>query len=155
MKKFLLKAYLTDNGQPMLCEESASYNVDMRKAYDDPKRIYDLACQLGCDKMAEESLYCLCLDSKLRVVGLFLVSSGTIDQTIFSVRELFQKALLLGAVKIVVWHNHPSDDPTPSMMDVQMTKRIQLGGEILGVELLDHIIVARSAYTSLQEEGVL
>jgi DNA repair protein RadC len=67
-------------------------------------------------------------------------------------REVFQKALLANAVSIILMHNHPSGDPTPSRQDIEVTKKIADAGNLIGIELLDHIIVGDS-YTSLKEKG--
>lgn len=154
MQKHLLKAYLTESGQPFLAEESATYNVE-KKAYDNAKVIYDLACQLNCHLMADEEIYCLCLDTQLFPVGLFLAAKGSVNTSLFPEREIFQKALLLGAVDIILWHNHPSGDVKPSTADVNATKRIVKAGELIGVCLLDHIVVGRNNFFSMDEHGLL
>lgn len=155
MRMNLLKTVKTEEGYLSLAEESTSYKVDRRLAYDNPRRIYDLACQLDCDMLADEEAYCLCLDTRLKPIGLFLVGKGGNDGCPLPRRELFQKALLLGAVKIVLWHNHPSGDPTPSSLDIYETRKVKEAGEIVAVELLDHIVVARGCYRSLKEEGCI
>lgn len=155
MKKYILKGILDDAGHPRLKETSESYHIDNRVCFDNPKKIYDLACQLGCDELAEEEVYCLCMNKKLRVVGLFMVSHGTVDGSPVSIREIFQKALLLGAVGISLWHNHPTGDVTPSVPDVTVTKQVKEAGQLIGIELLDHVIVGRDTYCSFREEGMI
>ena len=70
-------------------------------------------------------------------------------------RELFVEALQKNAVSIVLLHNHPSGDPTPSKEDVLITRRIQEAGRLIGVELLDHIVIGDNCYVSLREKGLV
>ena len=72
-----------------------------------------------------------------------------------SPRELFVEALQKNAVAIVLLHNHPSGDPTPSKEDVLITRRIQEAGRLIGVELLDHIVIGDNCYVSLREKGLV
>ena len=75
--------------------------------------------------------------------------------SVISPREIFLEALQKGAVYIIVLHNHPSGDPTPSREDMLITKRIREAGLILGIELLDHIIIGDNCYVSFVQEGLL
>lgn len=100
----------------------------------------------------EEYMYMICMNTKNRIIGVFEISHGTVNSSIVGVREIFQKALLANAVSILIMHNHPSGDPTPSREDIEITRRIVEAGKILGVQVLDHIIVG-DQYTSLKEKG--
>lgn len=95
------------------------------------------------------------LDAKHRVLRTTLLSVGTLDASIVHPREVFREAASGGAAAIVVFHNHPSGDPTPSADDVALTKRLVTAGEVMGITVLDHVIVAENAYASLQERGHL
>ena len=77
------------------------------------------------------------------------------NASIISPREIFIEALEKNAVAIVLVHNHPSGDPTPSENDFRFTKRIQEAGKLIGIELLDHIIIGNNCYTSFAEEKLL
>lgn len=101
----------------------------------------------------EEYLYMICMNTKNRIIGVFEVSHGNVNSSIVGVREIFQKALLANAVSIILMHNHPSGDCTPSRQDIDITKRITEAGKIIGVEVLDHIIVGEHQYCSLKEKG--
>lgn len=101
---------------------------------------------------SEEYMYMICLNTKNRVIGVFEISHGNVNSSIVGAREIFQKALLANAVSIILAHNHPSGDPTPSREDVEVTKRIVEAGKILGVQLLDHLIIG-DQYVSLKEKG--
>ena len=83
------------------------------------------------------------------------ISKGTVNMSLVSPRELFVEALQKNAVYIILLHNHPSGDPSPSREDILVTKRVQMGGQILGIELLDHIIIGDNCYVSLAEMGIL
>ena len=94
-----------------------------------------------------------CLNTKLHMTSVFKVSHGNVNSSIFSVREILQKALLANAVNIVMMHNHPSGDPTPSRQDVTMTEKLKESGGIVGIGVLDHLIIGRGRYTSLKDRG--
>jgi DNA repair protein RadC len=102
----------------------------------------------------EESMYMICMNTKNKIIGVFEISDGSVNSSIVSPREVFQKALLANAVSIIVMHNHPSGDATPSREDVEVTKRLVEAGKIVGVDVLDHIIIG-DQYSSLKEKGYL
>lgn len=100
----------------------------------------------------EEYMYMICVNVKNKVIGVFEISHGTVNASLVSPREVFQKALLANAVSVIFLHNHPSGDCTPSREDIEITKRLIEAGKILNVEVLDHIIVG-DKYVSLKEKG--
>lgn len=79
---------------------------------------------------------------------------GGITHTIVDVRLLFKMALEQGAVAIILVHNHPSGNPTPSPEDIQLTQKVKSAGETLDIQLLDHVIITEKQYTSLCDEGL-
>jgi DNA repair protein RadC len=95
------------------------------------------------------------LDTKHRVLAVDTVSVGTADPTVMSPREIYRDALLAGASAMVVAHNHPSADATPSADDRQITRRLAQAGTTLGVELLDHLVVGDPDWRSLARLGVV
>jgi DNA repair protein RadC len=95
------------------------------------------------------------LDTKHRVLRTTLLSVGTLDASIVHPREVFRAAASGGASAIVVFHNHPSGDPTPSGDDIALTKRLINAGELMGITVLDHLIVAENAFASLREHNYL
>lgn len=97
----------------------------------------------------QEYMKLLMLNSKSRLIGESEISKGTINMSIVSPRELFIEALQKNAVYIILLHNHPSGDPSPSRDDILVTKRVKEAGKLIGIELLDHIIIGDNCYVSL------
>ena len=84
-----------------------------------------------------------------------LISSGTLDATAAAPREVFREATVAGASAIIVFHNHPSGDPTPSKDDLKLTMRLHDAGVVLGIDVLDHVILADTRYVSLKGESYI
>lgn len=146
-----------DNKQRAVLEKECSVNYpEIDRKMNSPEKAACLARQyLRLQEQTEEYLYMICMNVKLEVTGIFELSHGNVNSSIVSVREMFQKALLANAVSIIVLHNHPSGDPTPSREDIQVTKRMVDAGDLLGVQVIDHIIVGRPGYSSLKEKGYI
>lgn len=103
----------------------------------------------------QEKLKLLMLNSKAKLVGESEMSKGTVNASLITPRELFIEALDREAVSIIILHNHPSGDPSPSRDDVLLTRRIREAGSIIGIELLDHIIIGNNCYISFREKELL
>lgn len=103
----------------------------------------------------QETIKMLMLNSKAGLVGECNISKGTVNASLITPRELFVEALQREAVSIIILHNHPSGDPTPSRDDMLITRRIREAGAIIGIELLDHIIIGNNCYISFREETML
>ena len=99
----------------------------------------------------QESMKLLMLNTKGKLIGETYISKGTVNASLVSPRELFIEALEHGAVSIILLHNHPSGDPTPSQNDLSVTKRVKEVGELIGIELWDHIIIGNNCYFSFAE----
>jgi DNA repair protein RadC len=95
------------------------------------------------------------LDTKHRIIRARIVSSGSLDSTIVHPREVFREAASAAAAAIVLFHNHPSGDPTPSPDDLELTMRMVHAGDIMGIDVVDHLILAEQSYVSLLEAGQL
>ena len=95
------------------------------------------------------------LDTKHRLIATTTVSIGSVDHTFMSPREVFRDALLHGASAIVVAHNHPSGDAEPSRDDERVTRRLGEAGDLVGVEVLDHMVIGHGRWVSLARRGVL
>lgn len=102
-----------------------------------------------------EVVVALMLSTKQEIIGINTVSIGILDQSLVHPREVFKPALLMNAAAIILAHNHPSADTTPSVEDRTVSLRIAEAGKVLGVELLDHLIIGPKSFTSLRAAGVL
>jgi len=95
------------------------------------------------------------LDTKHRLLRTSVVSVGTLDSSPAHPREIFREAASACAAAVVLFHNHPSGDPTPSRDDVELTRRLVQAGEIMGIDVIDHMILADTRYFSFREAGRL
>lgn len=102
-----------------------------------------------------EYFFVIGLNGKHIELYLDRVSKGTLDRTIVHPREVFKRAISEGCSAIVVGHNHPSGSPEPSIEDMDLTKRLVDAGQLLGIPVLDHVIVAEMGYYSFMEKGTL
>ncbi len=93
------------------------------------------------------------LDTKHRVIRTLVLSVGTVDASIVHPREVFGAAAAAGAAALVLFHNHPSGDPRPSPDDVELTRRLAAAGVLMGIDVIDHVILADVRYYSFKEEG--
>lgn len=147
---------LTEQQRVVLEKEVSVYCPEIDRKMNSPEKIVSVATQyLHMQELPEEYMYMLCMNTKLEMTGIFEISHGNVNSSIVGTREVFQKALLANAVSIAMIHNHPSGDPKPSREDIQVTKKLMDAGDILGVQLLDHIIIGRPGYTSLKEKGYM
>ncbi len=103
----------------------------------------------------QEELICVMLDTKSKMIGDLSVTKGTVNASLISTRELFLNALRFGAVGILLLHNHPSGDPTPSEEDIMITEKIRKAGELMDIHLVDHIIIGDMCYMSFAEASLL
>jgi DNA repair protein RadC len=104
----------------------------------------------GCQ---QENFWVCYLNVKNQVIKKEVIFIGTLNSSIVHPREIFRQGVKVSAASIVVCHNHPSGNPTPSQEDIEVTKRLKEAGQIMGIELLDHIIIGRGSYISLKEKG--
>ena len=112
-------------------------------------------CRASMAFETTEQFRILFLDRKNVLIGDEVQQSGTIDHTPVYPREVIKRALELGASAIIMVHNHPSGDPTPSKADIEMTKQVKEAGEKLGVILHDHVVIGRSSDASFKSIGLL
>ncbi len=102
-----------------------------------------------------EQVILVLTDNKNRYQGEILISRGTVNMSVLSPREVFIQAVKMQAVHVILVHNHPSGDPSPSRQDIAITDQLFEAGEILNIPLVDHIIIGDNTYTSLKELGYL
>jgi DNA repair protein RadC len=117
-----------------------------------PKDVYTLMYP----KMREqkkEKFITLYLDTKNQILKEETVSIGSLNASIVHPREVFKSALLESSASVIMIHNHPSGDPSPSREDILVTEKLVEGGKLLGIDVLDHIIIGDGRYVSLKDEG--
>ena len=154
MRVVKYKTRLNGEGRAVLEKDISANYPEMDRVMNRPEQIVRFAREfLRMHEDTEEYMYMLCLNTKLVMTGVFEISHGNVNSSIVGPREVFQKALLANAVSIVMLHNHPSGNPTPSREDIMVTNRLVECGKLLGVDVLDHLIIAGGTYCSLRERG--
>ena len=149
------KTKLTENKRVVLEKEVSMNYPALSHIIRSPEDVVELGREfMHIHEEPEEYMYMICMNTKNKVIGVFEISHGNVNSSIVGTREVFQKALLANAVSIILMHNHPSGDPSPSREDVEVTKRMVEAGKIVGVQVLDHIVIG-DKYTSMKEKGYL
>lgn len=120
----------------------------------DPERVFQ-AFHARVRDARQESFWVLLLDGRHRLKSEVLISQGTLTASLVHPREVFCPALRESAAAVVLVHNHPSGDPSPSREDFQVTRRLARAGALLGIQVIDHVVVAEAGYRSLREAGAL
>lgn len=117
----------------------------------------DIAAMLMADMrhLDREHFKTVLLNAKHRVLGVADVSVGCLTSSLVHPREVFKEAIRRSSAAVVLVHNHPSGDPSPSREDILVTERLVRAGEILGIQVLDHVILGDSAFVSLREKGLV
>lgn len=137
-----------------LVKESAHKYADISVRLDEPEKIVTYAdLVLNFAAMTKENFVLIPVDTKLKPLGVFVITTGTINASLVSTRDVFQAALLCNAASIFVLHNHPSGDPTPSMQDKEITKKLIDAGKLMEIPLVDHVIVGENKYYSFKADG--
>lgn len=128
--------------------------MDLRKGFGSPKEIADYFMEELRHKK-QEHVILLLLDTKSRLIKQQVLFIGTINCSLLSVREICIEALKAEAVYMILLHNHPSGDPTPSSEDIRVSRKLKEIGELMEIPLLDHIIIGDGCYISLKEQKIL
>jgi DNA repair protein RadC len=102
-----------------------------------------------------EHFACIYLNIKNHIISTEIISIGDLNSAVVHPREVYNRAIYLRAAQIIISHNHPSGDLTPSRPDIEMTNRLKEAGSILGIDLLDHLIVSDNEFISLKEQGIM
>jgi DNA repair protein RadC len=132
--------------------EGAGNYLSPKIRYTSPTQIFDTFSFLQDE--TKEYFIALHLDGKNRILAVDICSIGSLNQSIVHPREVFKTALLSSAAAIILMHNHPSGDPTPSNEDLVVTRRLREVGDLIGIRILDHIVVG-STYYSFVERGII
>lgn len=134
-------------------EKSVNYNAETLTT---PASAVEMINRLtGLNVKGEENCYIVAFNTKSKPLGIFFLARGTVNLCLVGPREVFLRALLIGATHIILFHNHPSLNCTPSKEDVTLTERLKQSGELLGIPLMDHIIIGGDSYYSFREQGML
>jgi len=141
-------------GTAKACEIVACFELGKRLLRDkktsvilSPKDVWDRMEDIRGSR--KEHFVVFFLDSRSQEIRRETVSIGTLDESLVHPREVFESAIRHNAAGIIVAHNHPSDDPTPSRADLAVTKRLRDAGDLLGIPLLDHVIVTKGEFVSI------
>ena len=137
-----------------LAARMAKAEAAQRLCFDTPETVADYFME-ELRYAEQEQLHVLFLNTRNKLLKEKLMFKGTVNASLISPREIFMEALECHAVRVVLIHNHPSGDAAPSPEDIRMTHRIYKTGEMLGIQLLDHIIIGDHCYSSFQERGIL
>ena len=135
----------------MIKESSFLYQT---RTISSPKDAYEMIKE-QLEGLDREQFIIACLNTKNEPTNITVVSVGSLNKAIVHPREVFKTAILSNAASIMAFHNHPSDETTPSQQDIQLTNRLYEAGELLGIKLLDHLIIGDGTFTSLKEKGYL
>ena len=137
-----------------LAARMAKASAGERLCFDTPATIADYFME-DLRHREQEHLLVLFLNTRNKLLKEKLMFKGTVNASIISPREIFLEALEVHAVQLILVHNHPSGDTAPSPEDIRMTKRIRQAGELLDIQLLDHVIIGDRCYSSMRERGIL
>ena len=120
-----------------------------------PQDVRDICDDLA--DMAQESFQVITLSAKNNVIGRTMITLGLADASLAHPREVFRPAIIENACSIILVHNHPSGDPTPSADDIRITKQLVEAGKIVDIKVLDHVIIGRgdTKHLSMREEGLI
>jgi DNA repair protein RadC len=113
------------------------------------------AIRASIQDKAKEHFKLILLNPRNKIIGISTISVGTLNASLVHPREVFKDAIKHSAASVVLAHNHPSGDPEPSEDDLTITKRLTEAGKILGVEVMDHIIIAKNGFFSFKEKGLI
>jgi DNA repair protein RadC len=157
-----------EGSQIMIQTEIASASVITIQMIRERELLYNGARLTNAEQAAEafcalignpdrEYFVCMLLDGKNRISGIHTVSQGSLNQSIVHPRETFKAAILANSAGIIVAHNHPTGDLTPSREDLEITRRLKEAGELLGIRVLDHVIIDTETgkHNSFANQGLL
>lgn len=147
------RSLLNSDRLPCLVKETA-LNYHLEGSLSSPEEVKNMLNSVfrhGYE--TEEVAYLICFDIRMKPVGVFEISRGTIGMSVMNPREIIMKALLCNATTIIVAHNHPSGDATPSQTDIETSKRINEACKIVGLKLADSLIISTEQFCSLKQGG--
>ena len=147
-------------GVQLLCVGELSRRIWKKKAasrhssFQSPEQVADYYRE-DLRHCSQEQFYLMMLNTRQVLIGDVLMSKGTVNASLASAREIFIEALRYQAVNLILVHNHPSGDPSPSRADIALTERVKQAGELIGIRLQDHVIIGDDQYVSMKERGYI
>lgn len=150
---FKIETYLDEDKLPvmektLICSEEIQVN--------NPEKVFQMLnnyFRLG--SRTEEYVYLIAVDTKSHILGVFELSHGNVSSSFSGTREIFMKALLCGAAGIIIAHNHPSGDVSPSRLDIQTARNLVSAGRLMEISLMDYLICSNKNYFSFMEHEML
>lgn len=134
-------------------KEALSYSGE---AMYTPLAIFTMMVELfHLERMADEYVYLIAFNNKMKVLGLFQVSHGIGNASLIDPRGIFMRAVYIGASNLILVHNHPSGVITPSKEDISVHKRLKEAGELMGIPIVDYVIIGSGGYLSFKEQEIL
>lgn len=127
-----------------------SESAESRPVFSTPQSVYSYFAP-RVKNLKKEVFSCLLLDAKNRFIREVRVSEGTLNRSLIHPREAFREAVREAAQSVIFIHNHPSGDPSPSKDDITVTERLKNAGEVIGIDVLDHIIIGDGRFVSLKD----
>ncbi|WP_207749310.1 MULTISPECIES: JAB domain-containing protein [unclassified Ruminococcus] len=146
---------LNGNGFVTLDLVFSKYIPEIENSFTNSEKVYQLCRTMEWDTYSEEHVFLLSFNMKFRLKAFFEIGIGNNDTCLVDRRGIAQKILLSNAAKMIMVHNHPSGDPTPSKEDLNVSNELKKLGELLGIPFVDSIILGDWVYKSFAEEGIL
>jgi DNA repair protein RadC len=147
----LMRCFIAEASR--IYESRTGRTIDEALTVDSAAIAYDfLRGEMAC--LEQEQLRTLNLNIKNRILSAPMIYQGTLEHTFVRIAEVFRPAIVANAAALIVAHNHPSGDPTPSPEDVRLTKELVEAGRLLGINVLDHIVIGDERFVSLRERGL-
>ena len=146
MRRFLAEAsHLYETRTQRTLEEALQIRT--------PRDAYEFL-RVEMEGLAQEQLRTINLNTKQRILSAPMIYQGSVHTTVVRIGEIFRPAIIDNASGLIVAHSHPSGDPTPSPEDAAITREIVRAGELLGIDVVDHIVIGRGKFVSLRERGL-
>ena len=143
-----------------LMDAASAYIAEEKPKSESPEDIARVMRPLTQD-LTQESFFIVLLNTKNRILNIEAVTTGLVDRTQIHAREAFRTAIVQNTSRIILVHNHPSGDPTPSTQDIQCTRQLTEAGKIVGIQVIDHVVLGKKTqnrhkdYISFREEGLI
>ena len=140
------RKYFTKYNLELVRDESVQYEAKITSRDEAYKKFLEV---FKLDRKPEEHMVMFSLNNKNEINGAFLIAKGGINITNFSIQNIVKRAMLCNCQKILLAHNHPTGDPTPSLTDIHTTKRIKEACELMSIEFLDHFVIGENCFQTI------